>query len=131
LCFLILVVDILHNSTLLSVTNHYFKIAVVVVVGGVGGGAVVTRVILLYPCHLMCQYLNSMCKDLSYTVFLIHKNQSAINFFLHFRYKNVVKSLMTENGLHIVEFMFFLPMSLSVTDMSFKNAMDCISLAVK
>lgn len=130
----------------------------------VGGGVVVTRVIILYPCHLMCQCLNSMYKGLSYTLYLIHINQFTINFFLHFRNKNVIKSQVnkltlvdvteslfeiqgfeyntvkylhcmnislsghvnvTENGVHILEFMFFLLIILSVTDLRFKSAMDC------
>ena len=81
---LILLLDILHNITLLSATNHCFKIAVIVtfVVGGGGGdGAIVRKVIILYPSHLMCQYFKRMFKDLSYTLYLIHINQSTYQVF--------------------------------------------------
>ena len=93
--FLIVVIDILLNITLLSVTNYCFKIVLIVtfvvvvggggavVVGGGGGGAaaIVRKMIILYQSHLMCQYFNSIFKDLSYTLYLIYINQSAIKFF--------------------------------------------------
>jgi hypothetical protein len=93
--FLIVVIDILLNITLLSVTNYCFKIVLIVtfvvviggggavVFGGGGGGgaaAIVRKMIILYQSHLMCQYFNSIFKDLSYTLYLIYINQSTIKF---------------------------------------------------
>jgi len=51
--------------------------------GGCGGGAIVTRVIILYLSHLMCQYFNITFKDLLYTLYLTHINQYTIKFFLY------------------------------------------------